>query len=569
MAKKNNSLTRKIVIWILVIIIPITLFIVFENLYAINVVRNQVSISNQGTLRLYVQQILESLNGAEKYLANLTYNNEIITGSSRGNNDYEQYMQEQLLLTEVTSAKIVYPQIDGFFVASLEDHKIIKKTNGSEKLENLETIRKYLLALTEENEEIIQIHKGKWYGEKFGKDYYLLRIYKTSEYIIGAWINLDNLLAPLILSDFAFDKHLAVASKIDGVFSNDSLFSDDIVKKEYFGSNYSVLGDQTRYLLLSESLGISELYLVALIREKGILEGLDNLQTGITLISFLTLLVIPFSLYLVNRSILSPLKSIVKAMLKVKQGDLNAVIKEVPEYTEYLVVQETFKDMTDQIKTLKIDIYEEQIQKQNAQMQYFQLQISPHFIMNALNIIYGLAEVKKFEIIQEMTLSLVKYFRSLLSLSKMVRVSLVQELEHVKNYLKIQLLRFPEMIQYYIEEEPGLEEILVPPILLQSFVENSVKYALGNESTLNILIRLMHYENRLRIEIEDDGDGFGEEVVTLLNNRKFDDAFFATHIGIQNIIQRLDILYQKEYYITFSNVSTGGAKIEIMLPIQN
>ena len=104
---KKHSISRRLVVWIAFIIFPITLFIIFENLYAINVVRNQVSISNQGTLGLYVKQIEDSLTGAENYLANLTYNNDIITQSSSGDDEYERYMQSQLLLTEVSSAKMV------------------------------------------------------------------------------------------------------------------------------------------------------------------------------------------------------------------------------------------------------------------------------------------------------------------------------------------------------------------------------------------------------------------------------------------------------------------------------
>lgn len=568
MEKRNHSLNRRLFLWILIIIIPITSFIVFENLYAINVVRNQVSISNQGTLKLYVQQIKETLNGAEKYLANLAYNNEIITGVSKGEDDYEKYMQSQLLLTEVTSAKIVYPQIDGFFVVSINGQRIVKKTNGTETLENLEDIRKYLINLTTETEESFDANKGKWFGKKFADDYYLLRLYRTNNYLIGAWIKIDNLLAPLVSSEFAFDKHLAVASIEDGVYSDEKLMSNASIKKEYLGGSYSILGDENRYLLLSQPFEMSGLYLVALIKEKGILEGLDNLQSGITFISFLSLLMIPLSLYLVNRAVVSPLKSIVRAMLKVKQGSLDVEIIDVPEYTEYIVVQDTFKDMIEQIKDLKIDVYEEQLLKHKAQMQYYQLQISPHFIMNTLNIIYGLAEVKKYEIIQQMTLSLVKYFRSILIMSRETVVMLVQETEHVKNYLQIQELRFPGTIRYAIHEEQGLENIMVPPILIHSFVENAVKYAREKDGILSISVNIGLDTGRLIISIEDEGEGFPDEILKLLNAKQFESKLFFEHFGIQNIVQRLDYLYQEDYNIRFSNGSRGGAKIVITLPLK-
>ena len=568
---KQHSLGRRLVLWIIFIIIPITIFIIFENLYAINVVRNQVSKSNQGTLSLYVEQIEESLSGAENYLANLTYNNEIITSASAGEDEYERYMQSQLLLTEVSSAKLVYPQIDGFFVVSREDQRIIKKSNGSEKLENLEEMRYYLMDLTQLSNEDFSKFKGQWYGKRLKDDHYLFRIYRTDEYVIGAWVNIDNLLMPLKLSEFGEDKLFAISSVSEGVYSSEAAFDFDHSDHTTNLNTYQIVGTTDRYILISEVFKQKDLSLIALIPDRGILDGLDTLQISITIMSFLIILVLPMTIYLINRSVIRPLGAIVEAMNSAHQGNMDIEIVDVPDYREYTVVRTTFKDMLKEIKNLKIDVYEEQLLKQKAQLQYYQLQINPHFIMNALNLIYGLAENKKFSVIQDMTLSLVAYFRSLLSITKEVVITVEQEINHVENYLKIQQLRYPDHIDYEIIMDPELEESHIPPMIIQGLVENAIKHASDPEKILEIKIQAIKMETYIQIIVKDNGEGFDGFFVDALNQwqskRPELKRVLKDHVGIMNIMERLSMIYSDLCTMFFANRKSGGARIQINLPL--
>ncbi len=562
---EKNSISKRLVVWILLVILPITIFIIFENLYAINVVKSQVSKSNQESLKLYAQQITDTLTGAEKYLANLAFSNERITESSTGDVEYERYMQSQLLMTDVSEAKIVYPQIDGFFVVSINNRQIIKKTNTNEQFENVEAMRLYLSSLPDDSPAMVQHTMGRWFGVNLGEGNYLMRLYRTDDYIFGAWVKLNNLLAPLTNSEFAQDKLVAMASVKDGMLSYDPvMLEDEVMLNVNENTNLSIRHEEP-YIMLSEALAISDLHLVALIREKGILEGLDSLQMVITVLTFLTLLIVPISLYLINKNVISPLNNIVKAMKKAKKGDMEVEITHVPPYSEYIVVKDTFKEMLEQIKKLRIDVYEEQLQKQRAQLQYYQLQINPHFLMNALNIIYGLAEVKKFQIIQDMTLSLVRYFRSLLVMSKEVAIELKQEIDHVKNYLQIQTIRFPDRIQFKVSVDSKLDELMVPPMMIQSFVENAIKYGTDPDRVLQIDIEAYQMEDKLVVHITDNGDGFPTSYLENYNNRIPSD-FKEGGIGIMNVVQRLGIIYHDDFEVTLSNPVEGGAKVSIKIP---
>src|SRR5690606_16872282 len=107
---------------------------------------------------------------------------------------------------------------------------------------------------------------------------------------------------------------------------------------------------------------------------------------------------------------------------------------------EFQMLGQSFNSMMDEIQTLRINVYEEQISKQKEELQRLQLQVKPHFFLNTLNIIYNLAKVKSYERVQEMTISLINYFRFMFR-SNTSFVMLHEDLEHTRNFLRIHSLR--------------------------------------------------------------------------------------------------------------------------------
>jgi len=565
---KTGSIQHRVIIILMAIIIPTSLFIIFENLYAISVVRNQVAIFNRGTLRYYVKQIEETLESAEKSLLNIAYMKDFMNTNRQDLDDYDRYEQSRQLLSEATSAKILNPKIDGFFWASSTGHEIIKKSNDLDSTDQIEAVRNYIIGLTyAAADQILELNRKHWYGVELGDSFYLFRIHGLKDNIIGSWIKIEHLLSPLMQTDFGHTTTFALADGEEEVYSHNPLLLQSFKEKKALNENYKLTSGGMRYIVLSEKFEKEELRLIAVIREKGILEGLDNLQIVITVISFLSLLLIPAVLYFINKSLLSPLNMIVQAMREAKKGNLDARILNVPDYVEYEVVKSTFREMLMQIGTLKFDVYEEQLLRQKAQMQYFQLQIKPHFLMNCMNLIYGLAEVNKKELLQTLISSLVRYFRFTLSLSESPLVALKQEAEHVRNYLEIQKIRYPGRIEYSLLIEQDLEEALLPPVTIQSFAENSVKYSSDADAVLRIEINVITIGDRMNLKISDNGEGFSDEVLEMLDRRErvIDDR--GKHIGIFNVLQRLHFIYGGRTGAKFYNSETHGAVVEIELPL--
>lgn len=200
-----------------------------------------------------------------------------------------------------------------------------------------------------------------------------------------------------------------------------------------------------------------------------------------------------------------------------------------------------------------------------------QLQVNPHFVINCLNIIHNLAAMQKTELIQSMAELLGTHLRY--TLHGVSTTSLAKEIEHVDNYVRLQQLRFPGCLTYTRQLDESLLPAAVPPLCIQTFVENTVKYQLtaGESVELSILAQSATHNGRacLHIRVTDNGDGYPLEVLLAINKkRKFVDET-GEHIGIYNLMQRLTLLFGEEAGLQLSNnVSTGGAQADITIPLE-
>ena len=223
--------------------------------------------------------------------------------------------------------------------------------------------------------------------------------------------------------------------------------------------------------------------------------------------------------------------------------------------------------MTGEIAKLKIDIYEEKLRKQEANMQLLQMQIKPHFFLNALTTILGFAQAKDYEMVQRMTLCLSKHFRYILYRDNLISVE--EEAEHIKNYLEIQKMKRQTDFRYEIDVEEEVYEEEIPILALQTLAENALKHSPGQKVTLRISgkIERTGEDEELVLCVEDDGKGFEEEQLEALNRgKKIRQEKKESGIGLYNITQRLDILYQGRARLSFSNKKEGGARVEMRIP---
>ena len=230
-----------------------------------------------------------------------------------------------------------------------------------------------------------------------------------------------------------------------------------------------------------------------------------------------------------------------------------------------------FKNLIRQIKKLKINVYENELEKKRFQITFLQHQIRPHFYLNCLTTISSMAQLEDFQNIESMVLFTSRYLRYLFQTDKDL-VRLEYELSHIQAYLDIQQLRLGSFISYTCIMKDELKKSLIPPLLLITFIENTIKYNPSTNETLEIQLlatkELLDNNPYLKIDIIDSGQGFPQNVLDSLLLKKSFNSDERTHIGITNSIQRLTLLYGDNHEIHFFNEKQGGAHIQLLIPYQ-
>jgi two-component system, sensor histidine kinase YesM len=563
-----NSLMFKLFLAIFLIIGPLIIVHIINNYYANEVIRNQVAQSNKNMLNIYMDQIDKSLEGVGNYIFQLSANTDLYFLQYHENFDHNDYEEAKIrLFNSINNQSYFYTAIDSIFLysSSYKDFFNTKKNdvNFSERMNATEEIH----ALLENKSK--NLIEGKWNLWKGKKNYYLLYYLNIDGVYVGAWVNMNNLIKPFKYIDFGETGRAMLATSELQPITNKDFIEDEKIDLTVKGNKFAIVGEKERFVAMKERSTVGDFYFLALIPESEILDKLPFLQRISSIISIGAILFLILFIFIMRKVFLQPINQIVSAMKKLRQGNMEIRVPMKRNSTEFEVMNGTFNHMISEIRDLKINVYEEKLNLQRAELKHLQLQINPHFFLNSLNIIYNLATVKEFAIIQEMSKCLANYFRFMFS-SNSYFVSLEDELKHTENYLKIQQLRFPDSINFNIESPSELMKCNIPPLVIQTIAENSIKHAFNMDEPINIHITVQKDAEDpgfMEIIIQDTGEGFPKEV---LHSLEIDDPLTTQkgeRIGLWNVKRRLNLLYDGITSIHFSNEQGKGATVSMRLPI--
>ncbi|MCP9060611.1 MULTISPECIES: sensor histidine kinase [unclassified Streptococcus] len=221
------------------------------------------------------------------------------------------------------------------------------------------------------------------------------------------------------------------------------------------------------------------------------------------------------------------------------------------------------------MQELKIREYHSQLELKKIELNYLKNQIRPHFYLNMLSMIHSMLQTKNYKEIEELTILTSNYLRHLFMANQDFS-ELKDEVQHIKDYLEIQRIRYGNSIYFSLNYNDDLQNTLVPSLLLQTFIENTIKHGFSFQDLFTILLSIKKVQTEdsdyIHICIEDNGPGFSEEILSKLNQKQSLITEDGHHIGITNTIERLNLLYPNDYSIAFENNEEGGAKILLLIP---
>ena len=320
-----------------------------------------------------------------------------------------------------------------------------------------------------------------------------------------------------------------------------------------------------KYLVTRTDMKTTGWTLVSMVPYKSVMAETMAISGVMILAVVITLIV---TLLLLNRiltGVVKPLKKLEKYMVQVNPDNMDQRMEIITD-DEIGHLSMKFNQMMDRIRNLKEQVIEEQEDKRKYELQALQAQINPHFLYNTLDSIIWMAETNDSNIVA-MTEALAKLFR--ISLNKgNEEISLERELEHVKNYLIIQSMRYADKFTYEISAEPGVERCRTIKLILQPIVENCIYHGIKKKrGTGKITIRAYRREQNLIIEVSDDGCGMPEEICRkILSDEIESENISGSGIGVKNVNERIQLRFGKKYGLSYSSEEGVGTTVTYVLP---
>ncbi|WP_199614823.1 sensor histidine kinase [Paenibacillus alkalitolerans] len=570
----TKSLRFKLSMGIAIVMLPLAGFTFYNNMYAQQIVKEKVSETYSNTLRIFTEQVDDTLLEINDYLYKME-NQDADIGVIQS----YPYMSDEYVLTKLRiTQKLIrdigfYNMIDTIFLYS--DRDIIHATNTNELV---------MLAIVNDHiDELKELEKtqGKheWhllYDKRIEGHYLMARIHEINTGLYGGvFVRMVDIERPLDILWNHGDIGETIIYSHEGTELTDPLtptmnrlsLKALTVSSEVSTASVKDTASGNKYMVMSQSSGVAKIAYNIIIPETTMLKNIPFLQKATYYLPLGIVLVLASFLMFMNSVIFKPMGELMRGMKKISMGYLDVRLPE-NRTTEFNFLAGSFNNMAQEVKNLKIDVYEEQLRVQKAEFKHLQAQISPHFYMNSLNIIYNFAALGEHEAVKKMSLHLADYFRFIMNTNRST-VTIAEELRHISNYMEIQKLRFPGKLEFEDLIDPRFRSMELPSLTIQPFVENAVIHGFKNRRqpfTIRIEAREKPQKDGIVITIKDTGIGFPEDVLRSLAEQAPFGKSESSRLGIRNVIHRLELHFNYRVNVHFANSEHGGAVVGIELP---
>ncbi len=539
--KRHSYSLRKILAVVLAVLVPVSLGGIFFILFTVKGTQREEAETMQASVESQVQRVSAELERENNYLVDLLFNNFYMNEIRQASGVNQRNNAAREVLSQFEYDSIIWGSNFSFACYMPEHDLVFSKFNYSFPYEENMALKQWFCEQISQGQ--LESSSLSWTSIRQGESVYLYQIYHLEGVYLVAWASSEELFSDIKANT------LSAQGEIFYLLPGEEWAAKDVVED----------------FCLKLSPEYTDIQIV--VTDQPYLEwGRFSLMIGFVL--FILLVVLGVSVYTLqyyHRYVQIPLDHFVQHVGEyaaqrqtVKRGGIQELNDAV----------EAFDDLSRQIKKLRIDLYEEKLALAQTEMEYYQLQIKPHFFVNCFSLIHAMAQKQEYQRIQEFCVKLSNYVRYLFSQSLSL-VPLERELSMVREFLGIQQIRHRVNVQLREEIDGSIQGLAIPPLSLLTFVENTVKHG-GSKNVgieIKVEVTLTEKGERLRLSIQDTGVGFPEEM--LGENPKLEEGSQqGHHLGIRNIQKRLQFLYGENFTLEFQNNSQGGLVV-LELPCTN
>ena len=541
--KLNHELSKKhsihffFKLLLVLLLINILINIAMSNITR-NFIKNQNIVHLRSSIEIYADSVNEKLHSAERFMYSTITHSE----------DLEKLNHVQKFLDYQESLKKVQTSFTEFEYQNETHMTFLLETNSTKHFINVSDLyipyEDYLLLKTYLKSLSSDISDRKWKNITTKNSEYLVKSVHYEGKIIYAVISSEDILKPLNKLNIGNNGKLSLKEPNNIPSSNYLIHAQN--EKTHLPFDIYVLVD---YAEVFRNITLLEVFLSAV-------------PIIITILSIIIILYI-------RQWMIKPITRLTERLsqfggsIPPSEFFISEGILEIDKANDKL--NKVIFDMQE----LKIREYHSQLELKKIELNYLKNQIRPHFYLNMLSMIHSMLQTKNYKEIEELTILTSNYLRHLFMANQDFS-ELKDEVQHIRDYLEIQRIRYGNSIYFSLDYNDDLQNTLVPSLLLQTFIENTIKHGFSFQDLFTILlsIKKVKTENSdyIQICIEDNGPGFSEEILSKLNQKQSLITEDGHHIGITNTIERLNLLYPNDYTITFKNNEEGGAKILLLIP---
>ena len=297
-------------------------------------------------------------------------------------------------------------------------------------------------------------------------------------------------------------------------------------------------------------------------------ESLPQLVFALSII-LLTVFIILLMYRIMKKMLLFPVSEIAEYTKRLEGEELPEQAAESRNIREFNDIRTGLQNLLDRQAELEAERLDKEQAREHAALQYYQLQTRSHFFLNCLKSLYNMSESNKIPQMQAMIIAFSNHLRYIFH-DNLMTVTMESELREVTDYHRIILLDYSRIFILTQNVPQEFMQVEVPPLLIQTFLENTYKYNNKTGEPLVFEIRASRVtedqKDYMKLELSDNGNGYSEEVLSKINE-ELTGSYDQFNVGINNLRRRLSIIFKDECRTEFYNKPDGGACSVIYIPL--
>ena len=429
-----------------------------------------------------------------------------------------------------------------YFIYDIRDNKYIELTTVQRPFSEYRDIRETIKKQWSDG----NCENGRWYLTEIASGSVVSSGWRYMDFVLGTWTSEEDFLSGLSTINWGQNgKAELIKGKKEADEKAFHILGNSVLQ-------YSLAGSNTEFFVritISPDAGIGWQLIVPLL---------------MVLISVWVTCMLTALVGFLRKSLLIPTQNLKELLDKYQDAGDDAEMKEKKKASiedAYEILDQLGKS-ADRMAT---QLYTSELEKKQLAINFRNLQIRPHFFVNCLMMLSAMAEGGEVEKVNQLTVCLANYFRYIMH-DCMDMVTVEQEVSHMRDVIHINDEWNTYKLEFFCDIEAGTEKCEIPVLMISTFLENSIKHAVGRDGTLRIDLCVRSEKNQLCIRISDNGAGFQEEFLERFRKGDFPKEEQGRHIGINNALQRLNLIYGGRASIVLSCGENGGASVEIRIP---